>query len=173
MAGPQCAEYMLGSDFKIRDTGLKVQKFVNIAEVKWRSTISSVLMLLLYGAVLLHNAVPHAHQPDEHVTAPHQHADHSHDHHQEGESSSEGQNLPLDLSSLIAHSNLGSHHFGEFVGASFSLPLLFLPAILLASLCCQAFLRYKVPRPPDWRRDQRFCQSITSEVSRRGPPSFS
>ncbi|MEQ9438461.1 MAG: hypothetical protein RIG62_05415 [Cyclobacteriaceae bacterium] len=134
-------------------------------------------LLFLYLGVLLHNTIPHVHTEEgKQMESQHHHSSDAkhHTHHSEGseEHNSENSSIPLDLSSLLAHSDLGSGHFNNFIGASFHfIPLLLIALWLLSSL--RRFLPpSKIAKPPE-RPDQQLQRLTLSAVSHRGPPSFS
>lgn len=149
--------------------------------MNWRSTIASTLMLILYAGVLLHNAIPHVHIEAEEVdhSVTHHHGDEAHHHHHHHKESSENNSSAdidslLDLTSLLAHANLGINHFTDFTSSkSLFVPQVAILLFLLYSIAWNLFFLFKIPKPPEWRHHKAFQLLYLSATSRRGPPSFS
>jgi hypothetical protein len=146
--------------------------------MNWRSTIVSSLMLMLYVGVLLHNTIPHVHIEAVEVdhSVMHHHSDEAHHHHNESsESNSSGDtDTSLDLTSLLAHANLGVNHFTDFTSSkSLYIPLAGIVLFLLYSIAWSLFLLFKIPKPPEWQHHKALQLLYLSTASRRGPPSFS
>jgi hypothetical protein len=133
---------------------------------------------MLYVGVLLHNTIPHVHIEAEEVghAVTHHHGDEAHHHHgesSENNSSADTDSL-LDLTSLLAHANLGANHFADFTSnKSLFVPLVAILLFLLYSIAWSRFLLFKIPKPPEWRHHKAFQLLYLSAASRRGPPSFS
>ncbi|MEK6482355.1 hypothetical protein WJR50_32760 [Catalinimonas sp. 4WD22] len=146
--------------------------------MNWRSTIGSSLMLMLYAGVLLHNAIPHIHIEAEEVDHAKMHHHHDAAHHHHGESSeknsSEDASAFPDLTSLLAHANLGVNHFSDFTsGKNLFIPQVAIVLFLLYSIAWSLFLLFKISKPPEWRHHKALQLLYLGAASHRGPPSFS